>query len=138
MSKAIEIVTATFLFAIGGFIYIAFRCTSLRMFGWFDSLGLNECVVAVRNLLYDVQIPDIVKYCLPDGLWTLSYILLMDAIWRPNVKNQLVICSFIPIIGTVSEILQYYHVVSGTFDIVDLLCYLVPYVMYLLFKLFIL
>lgn len=136
MNRAVEIVTATFLFAIGGFIYVAFRCTSLRMFGWFDYLGLNECVMMVRNLLRTIQIPDIVKYCIPDGLWTLSYILFMDAIWRPIVKSQLVICSFIPVIGTVSEILQYYHVMNGTFDIVDLLCYLVPYVMYLLFKLF--
>lgn len=138
MSKVLEIITALLFFTIGGFIYIAFRCTSLRMFGWFDYLGLNESVLVVRNSLCDVQIPDILKYCIPDGLWTLSYILLMDAIWNPDVKKQVVLCSFIPVIGTISEILQYYHVMNGTFDIVDLLCYIVPYVIYLILKLLLL
>lgn len=131
-NKALEITTAFLLFSLGGFIYIAFRSTSLRMFGWFDDLGLHEFYMIVRNLSSDIQIPEIVKYCIPDGLWTLSYILLMDVIWSSNLKRQILFCSIIPVIGGISEILQYFNLLKGTFDIVDLLCYLVPYVLYLL------
>ena len=134
MSKAIKIITAILFFAIGGLIYVAFRSTSLRMFGWFDYLGLNDCVMAVRRSLCGVHVSAFLRYCVPDALWTLSYILFMDAIWNADVKKQVAICSLIPIVGSISEILQYFHVVNGTFDIVDLLCYSFPYVIYLLFK----
>ena len=42
MNKIAESTTALFLFTLGGCIYMAFRSTSLRMFGWFDNLGLHE------------------------------------------------------------------------------------------------
>lgn len=103
------------------------------MFRWFEEIGLHNFIMLVRNSLYDIQIPMIIKYCIPDGLWTLSYILLMDAIWSPNIKRQVLFCGIIPIVGGISEILQYFSVVKGTFDVVDLFCYLVPYVLYLIF-----
>jgi hypothetical protein len=133
ISKTVEISIALLLFLLGGFIYIAFRSTSLRMFRWFEEIGLHNFIMLVRNSLYDIQIPMIIKYCIPDGLWTLSYILLMDAIWSPNIKRQVLFCGIIPIVGGISEILQYFSVVKGTFDVVDLFCYLVPYVLYLIF-----
>ena len=134
MNKRAEITTALLLFVLGGYIYIAFRTTSLRMFCWFNNLGLHEIIMINRRMLSDIQIPEIIKYCIPDGLWTLSYILFMDAIWTPDVKKQILFCCIIPIIGSFSEILQYFNVVKGTFDIVDLLCYIVPYVIYLILK----
>lgn len=132
MSKSIEITASLLFFTLGGCIYIAFRSTSLQMFGWFDYLGLHELIIAVRNLLSDIQIPEIIRYCIPDGLWTLSYILFMDAIWSPDVKRQTLFCGIIPIMGALSEILQYYNVVKGTFDVIDLLCYIIPYILYLI------
>jgi len=132
MGKAVEISTAIFLFSLGGFIYIAFRSTSLRMFSWFDNIGLHDIIMDIRSTSNDIQIPDIIKYCIPDGLWTLSYILLMDAIWTPQVKKQFLFCGIIPIVGGISEVLQYFNVVRGTFDVIDLLCYIVPYVIYLI------
>ena len=124
MSKAFEITAALLLFAIGGCIYIAFRSTSLQMFVWFDNLGLHEVVMYVRNLSRGIQIPEFVRFCVPDGLWTLSYILFMDAIWLPDVKRQLLFSCIIPLIGSLSEVLQYFGVVKGTFDLVDLSCYI--------------
>ena len=133
-SKAIEITTALILFALGGSIYIAFRTTSLRMFGWFDYLGLTDSIIAFRNVFGSIQIPEIVKFCIPDGLWSLSYVILMDAIWSPDTKKQVVFCGIIPAIGAISEILQYFCIVEGVFDVADLLCYLIPYVIYLFLK----
>lgn len=132
IGKAVGISTAILLFSLGGYIYIAFRSTSLRMFSWFDNLGLHDFIMDIRRSSAVIQIPEIIKYCIPDGLWTLSYILLMDTIWSPNVKKQALFCSIIPVVGCLSEILQYLSVVKGTFDVVDLLCYTVPYILYLI------
>ena len=74
MSKALEITAALLFFAIGGCIYIAFRSTSLRMFGWFDDLGLHEVIMGVRNLSSGIQIPEIIRFCIPDGLWMYTLI----------------------------------------------------------------
>ena len=135
MNKIAESTTALFLFTLGGCIYIAFRSTSLRMFGWFDNLGLHETIMLVRRLLNDIQVPEIIKYCIPDGLWTLSYILIMDTIWSSDVKKQFIFCGIIPFVGASSEILQYFNLVEGTFDVIDLLCYTIPFVIYLIVKL---
>ena len=134
MSKSIEITMALLFFAFGGCIYIAFRSTSLRMFGWFDDLGLHEIIMSVRSFTSDIQLPEMIRYCIPDGLWTLSYILFMDAIWNPDLKRQILFGSIIPIVGGISEVLQYFNVLSGTFDVVDISCYLVPFVLYLIIK----
>ena len=135
MNKIAESTTALYLFILVGCIYMAFRSTSLRMFGWFDNLGLHETIMLVRRLLNDIQVPEIIKYCIPDGLWTLSYILFMDAIWSSDVKKQIIFCGIIPFVGASSEILQYFNLVEGTFDVIDLLCYTIPFVIYLIVKL---
>lgn len=135
MSRAVEITTALSSFVLGGCIYIAFRSPSLRMFDWFNNLGLHEIITAIRNFSSDIQVPEIIKYCIPDGLWTLSYILFMDAIWFPDTKRQIIFCSIIPFIGAFSEILQYFNLIEGTFDVIDLLCYTIPFVIYLILKL---
>lgn len=135
MNKIAESTTALFLFALGGCIYIAFRSTSLRMFGWFDNLGLHEIVMLIRRMLSDIQVPEIIKYCIPDGLWTTSYILFMDAIWSSDVKKQITFCGIIPFVGASSEILQYFNLVEGTFDVIDLFCYIIPFLIYLIVKL---
>ena len=134
MGAALEITAALLFFTIGGCIYLAFRCTSLRMFGWFDYLGLHEFIIGVRSVSNNIQIPQIIKFCIPDGLWSLSYILFMDAIWNPDMKRQLLFGSLVPIVGVFSELLQYFNVLIGTFDAVDLSCYIAPYVLYLFFK----
>lgn len=132
LSKAVEISTAILLLLLGGFIYIGFRSTSLRLFGWLDDIGLHNYVIDVRSLLNDIHISEIMKYCIPDGLWTLSYILIMDVVWFPNVKRQIFFCGIIPFWGAISEILQYFCIVKGTFDVIDLFCYIVPYILYLI------
>lgn len=134
ISNAAEIAAASIVFLLGGCIYIAFRSTSLRMFGWFDYLGFHNIVMGIRSTSDNIQIPEIIKFCIPDGLWTLSYILFMDVIWSPDVRKQILFCGIIPIIGTISEILQLFGLVNGTFDVVDLLCYLIPYVLYITLK----
>lgn len=128
--NALKVTVALLFFALGGCIYIAFRSTSLRMFGWFDHLGMHDFIMGIRYLTSEIQVPAFIRYSIPDGLWTLSYILLMDVIWAPDLRKRILFGSIIPVVGGFSEILQCFHIVKGTFDIIDLLCYLVPYIVY--------
>ncbi len=133
-SRALEITIALLLFALGGGIYVAFRSTSLRMFDWFNYIGLHDIVLVVRSIANGIHLPSTILYCIPDGLWTLSYIILMDAIWSPDVKKQLLFGGIIPFFGVTLEIFQYFNLSRGTFDVVDLSLYIVPYVVYLILK----
>jgi len=110
------------LFA-GGMIYLAFRDESLVMFRWFDKLGLLEAIHSMRKVTLSIPIPDFVKYCLPDGLWTVSYILMVDALVE---KHKIIWALSLPLIAIFLEILQGFRIIEGIFDWGDLLCYSIP------------
>ena len=104
----------------GSMIYLLFRSKSL------DSL---------RACVGKWEIPDMVIYSLPDGLYCAAYILLIDAIWNNNNGIiKYIFISLVPFATIISEILQYYGLVKGTFDIYDLLCYLLPTIIYITIK----
>ena len=63
-------------------------------------------------------------YSLPDGLWMLAYVLLMGAIWNFHVKKSLLVTLPLAVVAIGSELLQIPRWIPGTFDIVDLFCYL--------------
>ena len=132
----IKIMSAFISFFVGGIIYITFRSTSLRMFTWINEIGLTVPVTSLRMATQNYKVNDFILYCLPDGLWVTSYILVMDALWSNNRKQQMLWCCLLPIIGILSEILQLFNLVDGTFDYKDLLCYAFPYIIYLIFKKF--
>ena len=93
---------------IGGLLYVFFRSTSIRMFKWFDFLGLENVIQLMRSTLFNVKsnIPNWIYFSLPDGLWVYSF----TRIWL-----------LIPFIsGILSEILQYFGLFPGTFDYLDL------------------
>ena len=133
-SKVFLVTIALAIFAFGSYIYIAFRPMSLRMFSWFESINVMDTIKMIRlNPMLKTN-SSFVIYSLPNGLWAASYILIMDAIWAPSIKTQVIFSSIIPIIGISSELLQSAGVLKGTFDIKDLICYSLPYVVYVLIK----
>lgn len=81
------------------------------------------------------NVPIFVRYSLPDGLYSAAYIFIMDAIWyNDNGIQKYAIASFMPFIATCNEVLQYFGLVKGTFDIYDLMCYTLPLLIYLSIK----
>jgi hypothetical protein len=85
----------------------------------------------LRNDVLEWAVPDFIKYSLPDGLYCAAYILLMDAIWdKQNGIAKYFFLSIVPVMAIVIEILQYYGIVKGTFDVYDLICYAVPVLLY--------
>lgn len=95
-AKVISYLLSSLLFLIGGFIYIAFRSTSLLMFKWFDILGLSNAIYTIRAGVSDYKIASSwILYSLPDGLWTLSYIIVMAALWDFDLcKHYLIVFLF--------------------------------------------
>lgn len=121
----------------GGMIYILFRTSSLKMFSWYQIIGLDELTNELRKFTFQFadKIPEWILFSLPDGLWIFSYVSLMLFIWKNSVSIKNIFwISIIPILAIGSEIGQLFGLVSGTFDFVDLLLYLfgmtLPFIFY--------
>lgn len=122
---------------IGSLIYILFRKSTLKMFFWFETIGIMNLINQIRKntILYGNKLPDILLYSLPDGFWIFSYISLILYLWKNELKTENLLWIFmIPLIAILSEIGQLMHIVPGTFDILDLLMYLLgtalPFIIY--------
>ena len=88
-----------------------------------------------RILVCNWNVPDFIKYSLPDGLYCAAYILIVDAIWQDSdslIKHFIV--SLVPVITITSEVLQFFGLVKGTFDYCDLILYSAPFFAYYLYK----
>ena len=121
----------------GGMIYILFRTSSLKMFSWYQTIGLDELTNELRKFTFQFadKIPEWILFSLPDGLWIFSYVSLMLFIWKNSVSIKNIFwISIIPILAIGSEIGQLFGLVSGTFDFADLLLYLfgmtLPFIFY--------
>lgn len=98
------------------------------------ALGLANMIDSLRLTVQDWNMAEWIKYSLPDGLYSAAYILIIDAIWwKENSIVKFIIISLIPVVTICSELLQYYGLVKGTFDMYDLACYLFPPMIYLFY-----
>ena len=116
----------------GGCIYLLQRPASLLLFRVIEALGLSERLDVVRT---DVATwPDFVVYNLPGALWSGSYVLLADVLFRSfPLSARLLWASVIPMLGVFSELLQFTGLCPGTPDVLDALCYVLPYIIYVIF-----
>lgn len=121
---------------LGGLIYVIYRDRSLLMFNWFDAIGIGNAVNWLRSLFQGERIYGWVKYSLPDGLWVFSYMFIVDAIWDGQ-KNAISITFLwgLPIVAVFSELLQYFGLLPGVFDWMDVVSYMLAIIMFLIIKL---
>ena len=111
---------------VGGLIYILFRTSTLKMFSWYETIGLGELTNVMRKMTFQFsdKIPEWILFSLPDGLWIFSYVLMLF-IWQNSVSIKNIFwISIIPILAIGSELGQLFGLVIGTFDIADLLFYI--------------
>lgn len=121
------------MFFTGGFIYLLYRSLTLRMFSWLKSLGLYQTVLSWRESSRFYSLPDWGIYSLPDGLWMCAYLLLMYVLWyKKTTRDALAFPLMLPLFMNITEILQGFNLFPGTFDIVDILCYDIPVIVYIL------
>jgi hypothetical protein len=120
---------------VGGLIYLGWRGGNLVMFQMIEKCGMSDDLMLFRNISTNYSIYDWVKYSLPDGLWLFSYMFLIDAIWT-NYKHPMYNAFLwsLPIIAILSELFQFAGVVPGTFDVIDLLCYLLAICSFVILK----
>jgi hypothetical protein len=127
----IKVILGIILVSIGGGIYLMQRTTGLLMFRIIDFLGLSDTVAGLRAVAFPM--PEFVVYCLPGGLWSASYVLLTDALFcHQPLAVRLSWGSLIPLIGVLSELLQMARLCPGTADWQDLVCYGLPYIVYVI------
>jgi len=103
---------------LGSMIYILFRSESLL---YNRLLGFLFYPIATPK----TAIEQLIIYSLPDGLWAMSYTMLILHIRKNTKITTLIWSSIIPLIGIISEIAQYFFILPGTFDIFDLGMYIV-------------
>lgn len=131
MSRRTETILGILATIAGGVVYLLFRPRVLLLFFVADAMGLGSLVDACRAKVIGLSLSEFAVYSLPSALWVIAYLLLMDAIFRrQSFGSRLRWTSVIPLVGIASELLQGMGFLSGTFDWADLLCYVIPYGIY--------
>jgi hypothetical protein len=113
---------------LGGLIYLLWRPSSLRMFGWLRAFGLYPSAVSFRAIAAPLfpYIPNWVVYSLPGGLWAYAMVAWIAIVWREDDRSvRFVWLGIAAVIGPLSELLQLWGLLPGVFDTLDLICYLV-------------
>lgn len=129
--KKIQLICGIIIVLIGAVIYVLFRPTTLLIFHVFRALGIMGIINKLRAMASGIHLPDFAIHCLPNALWVISYIILMDYLWKEKSDTtKLRWAVIVPVLGCVSEYLQLIHVVPGTFDIWDFICYCTPFIIY--------
>lgn len=119
-----NIVSSIVPLILGGMLYLGYRRQELLMFRWANYLGLSRIVNSWRKFCFQYPLPEWCYYALPDGLWLLSYILLINIIWNSHTWKSIIWIYALPAIAITSELLQLLNSYFGTFDIMDIVCYL--------------
>lgn len=120
-------IVAVICIFLGGLIYVffrqdimAFRCLSPQMLDTIKwKVNLNGNGFGYYFL-----------FCVPDALWYSALLLLQLQYVRKNIISQVLtwISIMLPFL---LEVLQYYGVCRGTFDIYDILSYLIVLILIL-------
>jgi hypothetical protein len=117
----ISLLALAALTLLGGLaLYFFFRDKNLLVFQW-----LGTPTFVREQPLHDVAgqwLSTVLVYNIPDGLWLLSGVLFIRALWftdrRMSNGYTLVFCA----LGFALELLQLHPRVTGTFDVGDVLC----------------
>ena len=111
---------------IGCLIYVLFRT---------NNLVYNRIVGNIFTPLVslDTLLEKVIVFSVPGGLWAMSYTLLIFHIKKDKKLTTIIWSIVIPIMGIISEISQFYQLIPGTFDLIDLIMYIIfPIIVFLL------
>lgn len=106
---------------VGGMIYLMWRPQTLVMFSWCRNIGIWELVRQMRGASASMKdvLPIWFVYSLPQALWCFSGLCCIHAIWNRKAGERFWLSAVL--LGSLSiEVMQFFHVISGSFDAVDL------------------
>lgn len=117
------------LLTIGTLIYLIKREDSLLVFNWLREFNLDIYIDFIRHKFSNLEMlnSNFVIYSLPGGLWMMSFALFFNIVWKIEDIQKYIWMFFAMLPAVGSEILQYLGMISGTFDMLDLLAYLTGY-----------
>ena len=131
------VVSGVLMLLVGGMVYLLCRPHTILINHIASFLGLDPFLVNMREWIQIRHLSHIWIYSLPAGLWAASYVTLVHAFSDKLSRSQrLSFAAVMPMIGTLSEVLQGMGIVPGTFDTLDIVCYIIPYLLYLAIMLF--
>lgn len=135
MQRTSRIALGTALLFCGCMIYLIWRSADIILVKWTYSLGLGTVVDMLRSGIGCHYPGDFAVYTLPDALYCLAYVLIMDSVWQNGRPLPRIFMSLLlPVIVIIHELLQLTGQLHGTFDIADLACYIaivLAYIAYL-------
>lgn len=108
---------------VGSVIYLLFRPTSLLMFRWAKHFGIFDYVIKMRAVIfkYNAYLPKWFIFSLPNALWVYSLTAYMLLLWYGHSgKMKYFWISLGLLFSAGMEILQYFYILPGTFDLKDL------------------
>ena len=119
-----------FLLGIG--IYVLWRPTNLLFFHWTDAWGYFPIVSDYREMVSFVipYLPGWFLNSLPAALFLYSLTSWFQIVWVDCYgKEWLFWISVALLVGVLSEVFQYYHLLSGKYDLMDVLFYVVAWIL---------
>lgn len=124
-SRKFQILLAIFPVFIAILIYLLFRDKSIYLVSLFSELKCASYLDEIRknSKLIQFYLPNWVIYSLPDGLWSISSYSLVSIFVGIKLSFLYNIILFIIII--LLELFQLFHFVNGTFDLIDILIYVI-------------
>ncbi len=127
--KIVQVIVTVISIVFGAFIYVCFRSTNLLLFKWFSYLKFDYAVFQLRsNFNKLIILPEWALYALPDGLWIFSFTTLILFIWDNTITNKnIYLIFFIPLCALISELLQLINIIRGTYDVNDILAYIIGF-----------
>lgn len=111
---------AAFLFFLCGMaIYTFFRDSNFLLFRIFPKPPFLD------NLYIPVKTSSVLIlfliYNLPDGLWFLSGLMIIRAVWAGNNKWRIIYSGIFFLMALLLEVFQFSGCIPGTFDIFDII-----------------
>jgi hypothetical protein len=100
----------------GFLLYYLFRDGNMLLYTWFDFLPRHNTLIPFSR---SSVLLDFFRYNLPDGLWVLSGLLFLRALWHEQPKIFYIYRLCFLCMAFFLEALQVFDGIAGTFDVFD-------------------
>lgn len=128
----VQFLSGMSMLMLGSCIYLFFRSKTLNIYHWCSALGLSDSIDDFRQITMLWNVPDFIRFSIPDGLYCAAYLVLMDIVWGDDSRwIKYLVLGIVPAVTIGSELLQYIGWAPGTFDVSDLICYSIPSLAYI-------
>jgi hypothetical protein len=102
----------------GMLIYVLFRHSNLLVY---KIAGKPSFLEKIYHHPAQNRLMNILAYNIPDALWLLSGILFIRALWLDQDKKSGIYILIFCFLAILWELLQFFGILPGTFDVLDLL-----------------